>query len=150
RTPRAALVVCHRRQPRNWPVDQRPDRSRHPGGRHLSLPDFHQAVIFASHMAASPPGIHFAARGADPRTVVYPSDAAQPALPRLHSAQWSGALSRVFLVLLHQRALAPFSEPALSARLQYRPALAVLAVAPGVAVSLERIFSGGDPPQLSA
>ena len=60
----------------------------------------------------------------------------------LLDAQRSRPISRFFVVLFHQRAGAAVSEPALSARLQHRPARLVLAASSGMAVSLERLFSG--------
>ena len=60
----------------------------------------------------------------------------------------SGLVPRVLLVLLHQRARAAVSEPALSARLQHRAAGLVLAVSPAVAVPVERVFPGGAEAEL--
>src|SRR5262249_46794899 len=60
------------------------------------------------------------------------------------------SLSRLPLVLLHQRARAALPEPAPSARLQYRAAPVVLAAAPGLAFPLERLLPGRDPPFLSS
>ena len=51
-------------------------------------------------------------------------------------------VSRLPVVLLHQRATAALPEPALSARLQHGSASLVLALPPGVAVSVERVPPG--------
>ncbi len=80
---------------------------------------------------------------ADRRAVARAGDAAQSAVSRFHDAQRAGVVSRVLLVLLHQRARAAVSEPAVSAGLQHGAAAVLLAVSPAVAVSVERVFSGG-------
>ena len=79
---------------------------------------------------------------ADRRALAHSGDAAQSAVFRLHDAQRPRRVSRLPVVLLHQRAAAALPEPALSARLQHRPAPLLLAVSSDLAVSLERLSSG--------
>ena len=79
----------------------------------------------------------------DRRALAHPGDAAQSALFRFHAAQRARRISRISLVLLHQRAAAALPESALSARLQHRSAPLLLAVPSGLAVSLERLFPRG-------
>src|SRR5581483_2474209 len=52
----------------------------------------------------------------------------------VHNAQRAGRVSRLLLVLLHQRTSAALPQPSLSARLQHSAATAVLAAESGVAV----------------
>ena len=80
---------------------------------------------------------------ADCRALAHPGHAAQSAVFRLHHAQRARAVSRLPVVFLHQRAASALPESALSARLQHCAAPLFLAVPPGLAVSLERLFSGG-------
>src|SRR5205814_10294476 len=75
-------------------------------------------------------------------SLAYPRHAAESALLRPHNAQRSRLLSRLFLVLFHQRAPAALSEPALSARLQHRAAPLFLGLSSALAVPLERLFAG--------
>ena len=60
-----------------------------------------------------------AAGAGDRGAVARAGDAAQSAVLRFHDAQRDGLVSRLLLVLLHQRARAAVSEPAVSARLQH-------------------------------
>ena len=78
---------------------------------------------------------------ADRRALARAGDAAQSAVLRLHDAQRARRVPRLPVVLLHQRAVAALPEPALSARLQHRAAALFLAVSPGMAISVERVFS---------
>ncbi len=69
------------------------------------------------------------------------ADAAQSSVFRFHHAQRSRRISRLPVVLFHQRATAAVPEHALSARLRHRPAPLLLGVPSAVAVSLERVSS---------
>ena len=60
-----------------------------------------------------------------------------PPYLRFHPAQRPRRVSRLSVVLLHQRTAAALSQPALSARLQHRAAPLLLAVSPDLAFSLE-------------
>src|SRR4051812_34923383 len=76
-------------------------------------------------------------------------DPEKPAVLRFHDAQRERVLSRVFLVLLHQRARAAIPQPALSAGLQYGAALVFLVVSPSVVLSVEHVLSSGMEVELS-
>ena len=84
-----------------------------------------------------------AAAAGDRRAVACAGDAAQSAVFRFHDAQRERLVSRVLLVLFHQRACAAVSESAISARLQHGAAAVFLAVPPAVVLSVERVLSGG-------
>ena len=109
--------------------------------RHLSAA--HPAAVFRQDLEASASVQRSRDRAADCRALARPGDAAQSALLRVHPAQRARPISRLPVVLLHQRAAAALPEPALSARLQHRAAALLLAVPPALAVSLERVLPGG-------
>ena len=77
----------------------------------------------------------------DRRAMAHPCDAAKPALFRSDSEERTRPLSRLLLVLLPERACVPLPEHASSARLQYGPAISLLALPSALAVPVERILS---------
>src|ERR1035437_9820521 len=79
----------------------------------------------------------------DRGAMAHTGDAAQSAVLRLDDAQREGLVSRVLLVLFHERARAAVLKPAVSAGLQHSAAGILLAISPAVVLSVERVFSGG-------
>src|SRR5579863_2110979 len=69
-------------------------------------------------------------------------DAAESSLFRVDVEERPGLVSRIFMVLRDQRAVAAVSESALPARLQHGATAVVLAVSFAVAVSMERVSAG--------
>src|SRR5262249_62019334 len=82
------------------------------------------------------------------RSLAHFGYAAHAAVFRFQHAQRAGRVSRVLLVLLHQRTSIALPEPALSARLQYGAARGLLAPEPAVAFSLERLSARSGQAQL--
>ena len=76
----------------------------------------------------------------DRSALAHPGDVAQSSVFRLHASQRTGAISRVPVVLLYQRAASAFPEPALSSRLQHGSSLVLLAFSSDLAVPLERLL----------
>ena len=97
-------------------------------------------LVRGANVEAPAPVLGDADHSADRRSLARAGDVAQSALLRLHDAQRSRGVPRLPVVFLHQRAIAALPELALSARLQHRPADLLLALSPGVAVSLERVL----------
>src|SRR5215510_5324237 len=71
------------------------------------------------------------------RPLVRPGNAAQSTIFRFHDAQRPRTVSRLLLVLLHQRAHSSIFESAIPARLQHRASPVVLVAAFGLALSME-------------
>ena len=84
----------------------------------------------------------------DRRSLARHSNAANAALSGLDDAQCPRRVSRLLLVLFHERARLAFPESPLPSRLQHCSASGLLAITPGLAVSLERVFPGRRAPEL--
>src|SRR5580698_5676304 len=101
----------------NQLVAQKPGRRGFSSRRSVNLSRCYQAVVASQSLEAPPSAERTAGRITDRRALAHPGDTAKSSLFRLHDAQRSGRISRLPMVLLHQRAAAPFLEHALSARL---------------------------------
>ena len=129
-----------RGQPGDQPAAQEPDRRGVPGGCGTGLSARHTPVLRGEDLEAAASGERPGDHSADRRALARAGHAAQSAVFRLGVPERSRPIPRVPVVLLHQRAAAAVSEPALSARLQHRAARVLLALASGLAVSLERLL----------
>src|SRR5271156_2559097 len=123
--------------PRAWPNAEESYRRRLPARSGHVVFVFLQAIVFAEHMAKAAPHFRHGPGAVDSGSVAYPGDGPQSPLFCLDPQEHGRSLSRFSLVLLHQRAVAPFPEPALPARLRHRAAGVVLAFSFRVALSLE-------------
>ncbi len=109
-----------------------------------SLPAHHPPDFFRDHLEALLfpllPLDQLSYPAAHRRTLARIGHARQPANLRLYAAQRRWRVSRLPLVLLHQRAATALSQPALPARLRHRAAPLFLVVSSDLALSLERLF----------
>src|SRR5665213_3573803 len=111
------MGVYSSRKSRSGAAAEEPDRSRFSDWRGLNLsPSYAPTPLFEDLEAASSIQ-RLLDRAADRGSLARSGDAAEPTLFCLHFAQRSRGIPRISLVLFHQRAVAPVSEPALSARL---------------------------------
>src|SRR5580704_11979028 len=122
---------------RRWFVAQKPDRPGLPAGRGHSLPSDHSAAFFCRHMEAFLSLVLRGHHAAHCRALAHPGHTSKSAHFCFYPAQRRRPLSRLSVVLLHQRTAAAFSQPTLSTRLRHRPAPLLLAISPDLAFSLE-------------
>src|ERR1019366_8168648 len=109
----------------------------------VGVPGADEAVIGEADVAAVAGDVGDIAGARDRGAVARTGDATQSAVFRLDDAQREGLVSRVLLVLFHQRARVAVPESAVSAGLQHGAEGVFLAISPAVVLSLERVFSGG-------
>ncbi len=142
--------VRHGGKPGNQPLVQEPDRRRVSGRRGPGLSRGDEAAVQRKGLESSSSVQRTSYCPADRRALAHYRHAAESAVFRLHDAQRAGRISRLSLVLLHERATAPLPEHALSARLRHGAAPLLLALPSAVAVSLERLLSGCCETELQA
>src|SRR5580704_10775027 len=130
------------REPRRGNDAEGFDRAGDSGWRNFALPRSDEAAFLMGRVEEIALGFRCRDLSGDRRSLAHSGDVADAAVPRLHDAQRSWGVPRLFLVLLHERARLAFSESSLPARLQHRPPARILATALGVAIPVERIFSG--------
>src|SRR6266403_4895477 len=112
--------------------------SRSCGG---DLSSSHQGTVCSPHVETTETDQRTFHCAPDCRAMAHSGHVAQSAVFCLDASQRAGGVSRVSVVLFHQRTVAAISEPALSAGLQHGAAALFLAASFSVAVSVERLFS---------
>src|ERR1035438_1153503 len=136
------MGVADGREPRGGADSEERDCSGFSGRGGIPVPGVHAATVFAPGVAAAASVERAGYHALDRRAVARAGDAAQSAVFRFHHAQRARGISRIPVVLFHERTGPALPEFALSARLQYGAARIFLAVSFILAVSLERILSG--------
>src|SRR5579871_1950171 len=120
---------------------EEPDWGGVSAGRRRPVPRAHPAVVPMENLEAAASVQRRADHFSHCRALAHSRDTSQSAVLRFHLAQRARRVSRIPLVLFHQRAGSALLEPALSTRLQHCPAPLFLAVPPHLAFSLERVLS---------
>src|SRR5215472_425008 len=101
---------------------------------------FNEAAVSPTYLAAASAYQRFVHHPAHRCALARSGHVAQSARFLFLFPQRAWRISRLPVVLFHQRAAFALSEPALPAGLRYRAAVVVLALSPSVAFSLERIL----------
>src|SRR6266480_6635429 len=107
---------------------ERPYRYRIPICRSLHLPGGNPAIVLARDVAEAASVLRRTGYCADHSAMGCLGDLTKSTFFRLHVSERSGTVSRIFLVLFHERTRVAVPEPSVPTRLQYRSAPSVLAV----------------------
>src|ERR1700722_19451461 len=136
------MGISVRCQPRRESLAQESRRCCLSFGGCGGLPRVHSSALLPANLEALPSAHRNSNCASDRRALAHLCNPQEPALLCVHDAQRPRPVSRIPLVLFHQRTTTPLPQPALSARLQYRPTDLVLALPPRVALSLQRVPPG--------
>src|ERR1700735_1790889 len=115
------------REPRRQSSAEKPDWRSLPHCGRTYLSRHHAPAISEERVETHPSLQRIPDRPADRRALAHSGGASKPTLFRSHLAQRSRRVSRLSVVLLHERTGTAFSEPAFAARLQHGPTPVVLA-----------------------
>ena len=139
RTSPEVVGIPARGQPGNGASAEELGSRGFPAGHGFDLSARYAAIVSSENLEAAASIQRFSDRAVDRGTLAHTRHAAEPSVFRFHFPQRPGPISRISLVLFHERASASLLEFALSAGLQHGSPALFLAASSCLAISVERV-----------